>query len=63
MDEPEVCVYCRERPVEARFRPFCSERCRLLDLATWADGGYRVAGEPVVVQDDDEAEEPRQPGS
>jgi len=26
-------------------RPFCSERCRLIDLAAWADGEYRVPGE------------------
>jgi len=29
------------------FRPFCSERCRLLDLGTWASGDYRVAGGKV----------------
>jgi len=26
------------------FRPFCSERCKLIDLGTWADEGYRIAG-------------------
>jgi endogenous inhibitor of DNA gyrase (YacG/DUF329 family) len=51
MNGGEVCVYCRKRPVVARFRPFCSERCRLLDLAAWADGRYRVAGSPVSVPD------------
>lgn len=47
--EPEapLCVLCRTRPVEARWRPFCSERCRLQDLARWADGTYRVAAEPA----------------
>ena len=25
-------------------RPFCSERCRLIDLGCWADESYRVAG-------------------
>lgn len=24
------------------FRPFCSERCRLIDLGAWADERYRV---------------------
>ena len=28
------------------FRPFCSERCRLMDLGEWATGGYSIAGEP-----------------
>jgi endogenous inhibitor of DNA gyrase (YacG/DUF329 family) len=25
-------------------RPFCSERCRLIDLGAWADEGYSIAG-------------------
>lgn len=30
-----------------KFRPFCSERCKLMDLGLWAAGRYRVAGEPI----------------
>lgn len=31
-----------------RFRPFCSERCKTIDLGAWANEEYRVAdsGEP-----------------
>jgi len=36
-------------------RPFCSERCRILDLAAWADERYRIPGEPVP-------SEPTEPG-
>jgi uncharacterized protein len=25
-----------------QFRPFCSERCKLIDLGAWADERYRV---------------------
>jgi len=25
--------------------PFCSHRCRLLDLGRWMDGAYRIPGE------------------
>lgn len=25
------------------YRPFCSERCRLIDLGQWADETYRVS--------------------
>ena len=25
-------------------RPFCSERCRMVDLGRWADESYRIAG-------------------
>ncbi len=34
-----------------RFRPFCSARCRDLDLGRWLDGSYAV---PAVEVDDDE---------
>ncbi len=27
------------------FRPFCSERCRLIDLGEWAEGSYKVPTE------------------
>jgi endogenous inhibitor of DNA gyrase (YacG/DUF329 family) len=47
MTSVRVCVYCRERPVVERWRPFCSERCKLLDLAAWAKGTYRIPGAPV----------------
>jgi len=33
---------------ENRYRPFCSERCKLIDLGEWATEKYRV---PVVEND------------
>lgn len=36
-----------------RFRPFCSERCKLVDLGNWAAEAYRVPSKP------DEEEEGR----
>ena len=51
-----LCVFCRRHAVETAWRPFCSERCKLQDLARWADGTYRVAAEPI-----DEADDPEQP--
>ncbi len=27
-----------------RYRPFCSERCQMIDLGTWAGEEYRVSG-------------------
>ena len=50
-----VCVFCRQHPVDPAWRPFCSERCKLQDLAKWADGGYKVAAEPIG--DTDETDE------
>jgi len=46
--KPKVvaCPQCGT-PVEwssaSRFRPFCSERCKLIDLGAWASEQYRVA--------------------
>jgi len=37
------------------FRPFCSERCKLIDLDKWVSEEYRVPGKPVApepVEDD-----------
>lgn len=31
----------------SKYRPFCSERCKLTDLGQWAAERYRVAGEAV----------------
>jgi len=43
------CPTCRrEAPWKGNpHRPFCSERCRLLDLASWADERYRIPGDPI----------------
>jgi endogenous inhibitor of DNA gyrase (YacG/DUF329 family) len=47
------------KPVEwsekSAWRPFCSERCKLIDLGEWAEEGHRIAGEqvsPWVEKDD-----------
>ena len=36
---------------ESRWRPFCSERCKLIDFGAWASESYRI---PAVENDDDE---------
>ena len=28
---------------EAPYRPFCSERCKMVDLGRWLDGTYSVS--------------------
>ena len=32
----------QERPLQQRWRPFCSERCRLIDLGEWASDTRRI---------------------
>ena len=41
----------------SRFRPFCSERCRMIDLGAWANESYRV---PVVEESVDAGDERRE---
>ena len=58
-----TCPTCG-KPVEwsaaSAFRPFCSERCKLIDLGAWAAERYRV---PVVEdKDQPEAAPPGEPG-
>ncbi|MGH9929848.1 MAG: DNA gyrase inhibitor YacG [Pyrinomonadaceae bacterium] len=40
------------------FRPFCSERCKLVDLSKWVSEEYRVPGKPLPSEPDEEHEEP-----
>jgi endogenous inhibitor of DNA gyrase (YacG/DUF329 family) len=42
-------------------RPFCSERCRLLDLGAWASERYRVATAPEAGSDDEPPSAPTDP--
>ena len=53
-DSAPLCVFCRTHPIDPAWRPFCSERCKLQDLARWADGGYRVAGDRTPRPDHDD---------
>ena len=32
---------------QSPFRPFCSERCRLIDLGAWLTEKHAIPGEPV----------------
>ena len=39
------CPHCRHAVPwgpESPYRPFCSERCRLLDLGEWLTGGHLI---------------------
>jgi endogenous inhibitor of DNA gyrase (YacG/DUF329 family) len=46
---------------ENPYRPFCSERCRTIDLGSWAAGWYRVPGDALTIETD--VEEKNEPSS
>lgn len=46
-----ACPIC-QKPVHADHKPFCSKRCREVDLNKWFTGGYGIAA--VELDDIDE---------
>ena len=48
----ELCVFCRRQPADSAWRPFCSERCKLQDLARWVDEAYRAPADAVPDPDE-----------
>jgi uncharacterized protein len=38
--------------------PFCSERCRLVDLGRWIDGAYAIPGPPSPQGSDEKENAP-----
>ncbi|MDB5548225.1 MAG: hypothetical protein JWP21_1672 [Tardiphaga sp.] len=47
-----ACPVCGKPATEAS-KPFCSERCRDVDLNRWLSGSYAIPGRPT---EDDDAE-------
>jgi endogenous inhibitor of DNA gyrase (YacG/DUF329 family) len=63
------CPRCKSKTVYSEqnpFRPFCSERCRLIDFGSWANGSYAIADLSTVVDEkstldgDSEAKRPQE---
>jgi uncharacterized protein len=50
-----TCPTCKKKFIyqDSAFRPFCSERCRLIDLGQWLTESYTV---PVEKLTEDEAQ-------
>lgn len=54
------CPFCRKlmtvaRKEDAPHRPFCSERCKMVDLGRWLDGTYTVS-DPLASNELEQAE-------
>lgn len=53
------CPRCGNPAVFAQtnpFRPFCSERCKLIDLGAWAEGKYAIPVSTPLPDKDNENE-------
>ncbi|MGI9508734.1 MAG: DNA gyrase inhibitor YacG, partial [Geminicoccaceae bacterium] len=49
--KPPRCPQCG-KPRAREFRPFCSTRCRDLDLGKWLDGSYAIPAEEEEPSDE-----------
>ena len=53
-----LCPICRKKVQrDGEFMPFCSDRCREIDLGNWASEKY-VVSEPLFDEEGDETPEP-----
>lgn len=53
METIVACPTCKKSVVWSKknpSRPFCSERCKLIDLGEWASEGHSIPGERVDMQ-------------
>lgn len=54
-----ACPTCKKKDSwkpDNPYRPFCSERCKIIDLGDWASDKHRIAGEAVDPEDINEDE-------
>jgi endogenous inhibitor of DNA gyrase (YacG/DUF329 family) len=55
MSKALFCPTCRKVVLATdEYFPFCSDRCRILDLGKWASGDYKIS---TPIQDPDDLEE------
>ena len=49
------CPHCSKQIdyESSEFRPFCSQRCQLLDFGAWADEEYNLPAETTDLSDED----------
>lgn len=54
-----TCPICKKETTweENPWRPFCSERCKLIDLGKWASDGYSIEGEKKKEEEEEKDEE------
>jgi endogenous inhibitor of DNA gyrase (YacG/DUF329 family) len=57
MPREVACPRCGQREAWEgnRWRPFCSERCKLIDFGDWLEVRHKIPGDPVETAEDDES--------
>ncbi len=54
-----VCQKIVEWNKDSEYRPFCSERCKMIDLGDWISENHRIPGESAEIADNNLSEEQR----
>jgi len=66
IDKIFICPICKKEMISNKninkYFPFCSQRCKLIDLGKWLDGKYAIDGktgklkeiEPDLLNDDED---------
>lgn len=57
MNKKIQCPTCSKELIwsnKEAWRPFCSERCKLIDLGEWANESHRIPGEPAINESNDD---------
>ena len=58
------CPTCKrnvEWSEESKYRPFCSNRCRLIDLGSWFSEDHAIPGDPLPEDETDDSTSRNQP--
>ncbi len=65
MTKPLHCPICKKLvPLDSPEVPFCSERCRTIDLGKWASGDYKISSpilDPDLLEDLEHAQQQNNP--
>lgn len=62
--KPLKCPICKkevEDSPENRYHPFCSERCKLIDLGRWLGGAYQIPVAEETTEDEEDLPPPQEP--
>jgi len=52
MESKKHCLKCKQILESTKFFPFCSERCKLLDLDGWLNERYKVS-RPLMPEEEE----------
>ena len=58
------CPICKKDVApDSPYHPFCSERCKIIDLGNWASEKYVISTpvQPAGSEEDDDVEPPHEP--